>query len=163
MFGYTGKLTELDSSHPAVSQLYAASDPRNPSGGILIFGMQLSVEVFFSSVGFSLAAIAFVSLGPLIMLDKSSPQKESSATWIFAVPLTSSTPCGRILEYFVQGIGWGWAAMPLVILSLQLGADIDLSGSGKYIFPLASLGLVFSAIMFGRINMRLIKARRAFQ
>ena len=150
--GYTdtlpGKLVRADK---ALAALQLESDPRLTSGGVQVFGLKISIGVFFAAVGIFLAAVAFATLGPVIKLRslhrQSTRREREWQHWILA--LEGSTGLARQgLEVTISLVSLIWGLAPLAILVLQLTADVDLTGVNEWGLPVGALGLAFSSMVF---------------
>jgi hypothetical protein len=145
--GYTSDLpNEISRGTPALGALQLEADPRLASGGVQIFGIKVSIGVFFASVGMFLAAIAFAALGPVTTLRRLA-QEISPQTWILALTKEHS-PASLVLEAVIVIASLAWALAPLFILTLQLRAEVDLTGVSDWGVPLGAIGLIFSSLVF---------------
>lgn len=157
--GYTGSPEELSTNDPALARLQSEDDPRLRSGGITIFGVQLSLAQFFSSVGLLLAAVAFAMIGPLIAL-RSAGSRVHGQSWVFVVP-DSRQGGRRMLDWITTLITTVWTLTPLAILFLQRQSAADLKGlTTGWLFGAGALGLVFSAIVFAMVSLELHRVRK---
>jgi hypothetical protein len=156
--GYSGVPEELSSNDLALARLQSEEDPRLRSGGVTIFGVQLSLAQFFSSVGLLLAGIAFSMVGPLVAL-RSAGTRNHGQSWVFVAP--GATRGGRrLLDWIATVITSAWALSPLVILFLQWRSAGDLQGlTTGWLFALGAVGLVFSAIVFSIVAIELRRVR----
>lgn len=146
-YGYSSELPdEITLGSSAFGALQVEADPRLVSGGVQIFGIKVSIGVFFASVGIFLSALAFAALGPVTRLRR-RPTEGSPQTWILAVDKGASV-AGRVLEAAIIAVSLAWALAPLLILAMQLNAGLDLTGVSDWGLPLGVLGLVFSSIVF---------------
>lgn len=158
-YGYTKFPYELSSRHPVLPRLQADSDPRLRSGGGQILGIQLSIGLFFTTVGLFLAAIAFAMIGPLAAL-RNSKSHATSSVWFLVVP-TAGKQRRWVLEGLILAVTIIWGAFPLLVLILQLTADTDLEVVGGWALPFGAAGLVFSSIVFALAAWELRVFRRA--
>jgi len=92
-----------------------------PASGVQVFGLQLSIAMFFSGAGILLAAIAFACFGPIVRLRGTAAS--STQAWIMSLPWPPGV-IGWLLEGCVAVIGLTWALAPLVILLLQLRSGV---------------------------------------
>lgn len=145
-YGYNELPTELLSTHAILPRLQEDSDPRLRSGGVKILGIQLSIGLFFTTVGLFLAAIAFAMIGPLVAL-RNSKSHATSSVWILVVP-TAGNQRRWVLEGLILAVTITWVSFPLLVLILQVTADIDLEGVGEWALPFGAAGLVFSSIIY---------------
>ena len=65
---------------PALARLQAEADPRLRTGGVTIFGVQLSLAQFFSSIGLLLGGVAFAMIGPLLGLRSAGSARRTRPT-----------------------------------------------------------------------------------
>ncbi len=135
----------LATSNPVVTQFYQESDPRVRTGGVQVFGMPLSISLFYSSIGVILGALAFAAIGPLTYLRES--QKPPADTWILSLPRRTGAR-GHLLESCIVSVTLAWALMPAAILILQTSSRIVLEGWSIWINRLSGIGLVFAAVIF---------------
>jgi hypothetical protein len=149
-YGYSGLPTELSSTHPYVLRLQEDSDPHLRSGGVQIIGIPLSIGLFFAAVGFFLAAIAFAMIGPLLALRNSRSRTTILSVWILTTPISGKHAC-LLLEGIILAVTIIWASFPLLVLVLQLTADIDLEGVAGWVLPIGAAGLVFSCIVYALV------------
>ena len=157
--GYAGSPSGLSPTDAALESLQAEADPRLRSGGITIFGVQLSLAQFFSSVGLLLAAVAFAMMGPLIAL-RSAGSRVHGQSWVFVVP-DSRQGGRRMLDWITTLITTVWTLTPLAILFLQRQSAADLKGLATgWLFGAGALGLVFSAIVFAMVSLELHRVRK---
>jgi hypothetical protein len=156
--GYSGAPEELSSNDPALARLQSEADPRLRSGGVTIFGAQLSLAQFFSAVGLLLAGVAFSMIGPLIAL-RSAGSRAHGQSWVFVVP-GSARGGRRLLHWVATVITAVWAMSPLLILFLQWQSAADLQGlTTGWLFSLGALGLVFSTIVYAIVVIELRRVR----
>jgi hypothetical protein len=156
--GYTGAPEELSTNDPALARLQSEDDPRLRSGGVTIFGVQLSLAQFFSSVGLLLAAVAFAMIGPLSAL-RSAGSRAHGQSWVFVVP-GSRRGGRRLLDWITTAITGVWTIAPVAILVLQLQSAVDLRGlTTGWLFGAGALGLVFSAVVFAMVSVELRRVR----
>jgi hypothetical protein len=148
-YGYNELPTELLSTDAVLPRLQEDSDPRLRSGGVKILGIQLSIGLFFTTVGLFLAAIAFAMIGPLVAL-RNSKSHATSSVWILVVP-TAGNQRRWVLEGLILAVTITWVSFPLLVLILQLTADIDLEGVGEWALPFGAAGLVFSSIIYALV------------
>jgi hypothetical protein len=145
-YGFVGNPTELVAKDQALTKLYAASDPRTPSRDVVqIFGLQLSIELFFSGVGILLAAIAFACFGPIVRLRGTS--ERSTQAWIMSLPRPPGV-AGGLLERCIAVIGVAWAFAPLVILVLQLRSGVATQPGNLWLLWIGAASLIFSSVVF---------------
>jgi len=157
--GFAGTPAELSPNDPALARLQAEDDPRLRSGGVTIFGVQLSLAQFFSSVGLLLAGVAFAMIGPLIAL-RASTSREHGQSWVFVVP-GSARGGRRVLDWVTTLITSAWAVSPLAILFLQWQNAADLQGlTTGWLFGVGAIGLVFSAVIFAIVAIELRRVRK---
>jgi len=157
--GFAGAPAELSPNDPALARLQAEEDPRLRSGGVTIFGAQLSLAQFFSSVGLLLAGVAFAMIGPLIAL-RSSASRGHGQSWVFVVP-GSSRGGRRVLDWVTTLITSAWAASPLAILFLQWQSAADLQGlTTGWLFSVGAVGLLFSTVIFAIVAIELRRVRK---
>jgi hypothetical protein len=146
-YGYDSDLPdEVSMSTPAMAALQLEADPRLASGGVQLFGIKVSIGVFFASVGMFLAAVAFAALGPVMTLHRLAPES-SPQTWIMGLTRGRS-PAGLVLEGVTTIVSLAWALAPLLILTMQLRAEVDLTGISDWGIPLGAIGLIFSSLVF---------------
>ena len=146
-YGYNSDLpNEITRGSPALAALQIEADPRLASGGVQIFGIKVSIGVFFASVGMFLAAVAFAALGPVTTLRR-QVKESSPQTWVMALAKGRS-PAGLGLEALITIVSLAWSLAPLLILTLQLTAELDLTGISDWGVPLGTVGLVFSSLIF---------------
>jgi hypothetical protein len=144
--GFTDDPTKLSSRDSALAALQAETDPREPGGGVNVFGVSLNIAQFFSAIGAVLAAIAFVMIGPLIAL-RSATDKTHSASWVFVVPAARGT-WRRILELAICLATLIWAASPLLILILQFRFYASTDVARNWLSWMGAGGLIFSSVVF---------------
>jgi len=157
-FGFSGEPATLSSRDGALVRLQAEEDPRLPSGGVSIFGIQLSVAQFFSAVGILLAAVSFAMVGPLLSL-RSSPARRHSQAWVLVIPKAGTAP-RLLLEWMICVVTMLWALLPVLILSLQLKVYPALAAAG-WLFYFGSIGLIVSSITYGFVAWELRLTRVA--
>ena len=158
--GYAGAPEELSTSDAALARLQSEEDPRLRSGGVTVFGAQLSLAQFFSSVGLLLAGVAFSMIGPLIAL-RSASFVTHGQSWVFVVPARGSLG-RRLLDCVASVFTAAWAVSPIVILVLQRRSAADLQGlTNDRLFSLGAVGLVFSAVVFAMVTIDLWRIRNA--
>ena len=143
--GFDAHPKELTTTSPSLARLYENSDPRIVGGGVQIFGIKLSIAVFFSSVGIILAAVAFACIGPIVKLR--NPVEASRQPWIMSLPRQTG-PFGAILEWVVFSVSIAWAAAPIAVLVLQIATDTGLEGSSVLAVWTGGVGLVFASLVF---------------
>jgi hypothetical protein len=144
-YGFLGKPSDLPATDQALTKLYSASDPRVPASGVQIFGLQLSIAVFFSGAGILLAAIAFACFGPIVRLRGTAAS--STQAWIMSLPRPPGV-IGWLLEGCVAVIGVTWALAPLVILVLQLRSGVAAQSGNVWLWRIGAAGLTFSTVVF---------------
>ena len=144
-YGFLGQPTDLGATDQALTKLYSASDPRVPSSGVQIFGLQLSIAHFFSGAGILLAAIAFACFGPIVRLRGTSAS--STQAWIMSLPRPPGV-VGGLLERCVAVIGVAWALAPLVILVLQLRSGVAAQPGNGWLLGIGAASLTFSSVVF---------------
>lgn len=145
--GYDSELPDkLAIGTPALGALQLEADPRLISGGVQIFGIKLSIGVFFASVGVFLAAIAFAALGPLTAMRR-APAPLEPQTWIMALGCERG-PAGLGLEFAIMVASLAWALAPLAILAMQLRAGVDLTGVSRWGLPVGAVGLIVTSLVF---------------
>jgi hypothetical protein len=145
--GFTDDPTKLSSRNSALAALQAETDPREPGGGVNVFGLSLNIAQFFSAIGAVLAAIAFVMIGPLVAL-RSATDKTHSASWVFVVPAARGI-WRRILESAICVATLVWVAAPLLILILQLRFHANADVAWNWLSWMGAAGLIFSSFVFG--------------
>ena len=156
--GYPGAPEELSSNDAALARLQSEEDPRLRSGGVTIFGAQLSLAQFFSSVGLLLAGVAFSMVGPLIAL-RSAGSRAHGQSWVFVVP-GAARGVRRLLDRVATVITGVWAMSPLVILFLQWQSAADLQDlTTGWLFSLGAIGLVFSTLVYAIVAIELRRVR----
>jgi hypothetical protein len=144
-YGFLGKPSDLGATDQALTKLYSASDPRVPSSGVQIFGLQLSIALFFSGAGILLAAIAFACFGPIVRLRGTSAS--STQAWIMSLPRPLGV-VGGLLEPCIAVIGLAWALAPLVILVLQVRSAVVARPGNVWLLGIGAGGLIFSSVVF---------------
>ena len=93
-----------------------------------------------------LAAVAFAALGPVTTLRRLA-QESSPQTWIIALTKGRSS-AGLVLEGVISIVSLAWTLAPLLILTMQLRAEVDLTGISDWGVPLGTIGLIFSSLVF---------------
>lgn len=153
-YGFLGKPSELGATDQALTKLYSASDPgaSDPRDVVQIFGLQLSLALFFSGVGILLAAIAFACFGPIVKLHGTS--ETSTQAWIMSLPRPPGVG-GGLLERCVALIGVAWAVAPCVILVLQLvilvrqlRSGVSAQSGNLWLLGIGAASLIFSSVVF---------------
>jgi hypothetical protein len=145
--GFTDELSKLSSRDSALAALQAETDPREPGGGVNVFGVSLNIAQFFSAIGALLAAIAFVMIGPLLAL-RSATDKTQSSSWVFVVPAARGMWRG-ILEWTICIATLFWGASPLLILILQFRFYATTEVAWNWLSWIGAGGLFFSSVVFG--------------
>jgi hypothetical protein len=158
--GFARVPTELSATNPILSRLYEESDPRRRSGGVQVFGLQLSLSVFYSAIGLLLAAVAFAAIGPVSILRGATAR--STDAWILSLPRRRG-PGGRVLEACIATVTVAWALAPMAILALQLRSDIALDAWSGWLLRVGAAGLVFATIVFtlAAAELRRVRLREA--
>jgi len=141
---YTGE-QKPGAQMAALAKLRAEVDPETPEGGVQVFGFQLSIKLFFSSVGILLAAVSFAMIGPLMGM-KSSESRRIENPWIFLLPFRK-TVVGGILEILIVLISLCWALSPLIILNLQRSIEGQLGDISGLVLLFGRLGLIFASVV----------------
>lgn len=155
--GFSEPPTKLTSDHPALTKLRLEADPL--SDRVQILGIQISIGLFFTTVGLFLAAIAFSMIGPIVAL-KNAESRARSQTWIMVLP-TKGKHSRWMLEVLILGVTIIWAFSPLLLLILQLTAGIDPEVVGGWPLPIGASGLLFSSVIYGLVAWELFICRRA--
>lgn len=119
-------------------------DNRLKSGATKVLGIPLSVEAFFSTVGFLLFGLAFAILSPLLTLRSGS---HGHHVWIlaFRAPFTRS---GRLLEHAILLVSVVWALAALAILVCQLSSETQLVGLSAVAVKAGYVTLIISSVVF---------------
>jgi len=157
--GFVGEPANLSSQHVALAGVRAETDPRLPSGGVQIFGVQLSSAQFFSAVGILLAVISFAMIGPLLALRSSSDRKHSQS-WVLVLPC-SAGGVRRLLEWTICSATIFWTLAPILVLLLQARSFVAVDATAGWAFGLGTIGLVFSGITHGLVARELRITRLA--
>ncbi|MFC1633971.1 hypothetical protein ACFL5Z_03955 [Planctomycetota bacterium] len=155
--GFAGDPTELDSRHTPVRTFLATVDaaigtfpsavePTSTIRGVKIFGLEISISVFFSSVGVLLATIAFAMIGPVRGIRLVSGREERQA-WIMTTPYGCGF-MGWLLEGLVILATFIWAISPVCIMLLQLTTGLEVEAIRKSLLVAGALGLVVSSSVF---------------
>jgi hypothetical protein len=157
-YGFTGQPSDLRATDQALTQLYSASDPRVPASGVQIFGLPLSIAVFFSGAGILLAMIAFACIGPIVRLRGTATS--STQAWIMSLPRPPGV-MGWLLEGCIAVIGVTWALAPLVIFVLQLRSGVAAQSENVWLWRIGAAGLIFSTVVFliAAIELRHVRLR----
>lgn len=156
--GFSDRPEKLFTGIPSLANFYSNSDPRLPSAGVQVFGLKLSISLFFSSIGLILAAIAFACIGPMMALRRS--KGSSRQTWIMSLPFSLGL-IGVCVEALVSLISLVWVMTPPFILYLQFTAGSGAEGlntraisAGFYGFSFASIIFLFAIWELRKIRMR---------
>ncbi|MEE9171168.1 MAG: hypothetical protein V3U73_15525 [bacterium] len=155
-YGFKEHPIRLTSTSRALERFQADSDPSGLT--VQIFGLQLSIGLFFSSVGVFLGLIAFAMIGPLITLRRSS-NSQISQPWIMIVS-TRGGFMTKVLEATIMVISLLWALLPLVLLVMQWYAKVELRGVERLAMFIGALGLAFSALVYCWASFEMLNVRR---
>jgi hypothetical protein len=156
-YGYDQGVEKLTTQSEALARLRTEADVRTPEGGVKVFGLQLSIISFFSSVGILLAAAAFTMIGPLLEMRSAGP-KTCQDPWIFLLPFRRSLS-GGVLELAIIIISFCWAVSPLFILSQQRSLEILLGDFSGFVLSIGKLGLLFATVIQVIAAYQLVKVR----
>jgi hypothetical protein len=154
--GYDQGIRKLTTKSEALAKLRAEANPHTP-GGVELFGIQLSIYLFFSSIGILLSAVAFAMIGPIMAL-VSADIKVCRHPWIFLLPFKRSI-LGGILEVTIFLVLLLWAGAPLVLLILQRALEVHLDDNSGSILLVGKIGLLFASLVQGIVVWQLSKAR----
>jgi hypothetical protein len=146
-YGFVSEPEILSSRDAALAGVRAEVDPRVPSGGVQILGVQLSIAQFFFAVGILLAITSFAMIGPLLAMRSSSVRKHSQS-WILVLP-RSPGKARRMLEWMVCAVSILWAVSPMLILLLQVSSYAGVDGMASWAFGLGTVGLAVSSTTYG--------------
>jgi hypothetical protein len=158
-YGFVGEPANLPGQHVALAGVRAETDPRLPSGGAQIFGIQLSVAQFSSAVGMLLAVISSAMIGPLLALRSSSDRKHSRS-WVLVLP-RSAGGARRLLEWTICSVTIFWTLAPILVLLLQARSFVAVDATVGWPFGVGAIGLVTSGITHGFVGRKLRVTRLA--
>jgi hypothetical protein len=157
--GFDKPLVELKTSSPALARLQIEVDPRLTSGGVRIFGISISIGVFFTSVGLFLAALGFALIGPLTTLF-AAESRSHSQPWIMVLRRRPGK-LSAVIEVVVLAISAFWAILPVCIIVLQFSSWSELQGVGKWMLPIGTLGLLASSVIYCLVAYQLWLCRKS--
>lgn len=136
----------LSASEGALGGARADVDPRLPTSGVQVFGIQFSAAQFILSVGWILAVIAFAMIGPLIAL-KRSKDKRHTQPWV--IVLSSFSGLTRsAFETVLAFLTYAWAISPLILFGIHIAAYLKNASSGIIWMSLSGFGYVFASAIY---------------
>ena len=143
ILSYVGVDSVTDITSDQLRKFQEAADLSH--GTLSIAGLNLNVGFSFAGIGILLAAVAFLMLGPLLVLGVRTDKSES-ATWTLAV-CTRDRP---LLEVILFAIWSLWAISPILIGITQVFENAPLPIIYRGIRGAGMLGLVFASYLFIR-------------
>jgi hypothetical protein len=144
--GFTGEPAALSINNRVLGYLRAESDPRLPSSGVQVFGIQFSSGQFISAVGGLLAAIAFAMIGPLSILHRSQDKKHNQP-WVITLPHSVGLT-GWAVEATLTILSLAWAVAPLALFGAHIATYLEYGSLGAVSVFLGGAGLLFSSIIY---------------
>lgn len=154
--GFHGLPFQLNPETPVVKRYQMESDPRALK--VQVFGAQISIGLFFASIGCILSVVAFAMLGPLLRL-RETPEGTTNQPWVMVVSTVGSLT-GNVLEGIIVVVSLTWVALPIVILVLQSSANVELLGFEKAAKTGGNVGLLFSSSVYGLVAWKFRGFRR---
>lgn len=143
-YGYSNEAESLAIRDPALGSLRADLDTLVVGGGVNVLGVQLSLTQFFSGVGILLGAVSLAMMGPVLAL-RSSPTRKHAQSWILVAPRASGK-VRELMESVIMTASLAWAALPIVILFIQIAAYGNMNPKLVWVIWLGAVGIVFSIV-----------------